>query len=288
MAKPAPKPVLLRSAAVLQKAATRALRPLVGLMIEHGLTYTWLSGVLKSVFVDVADKEFRLPDKRQTDSRLTLLTGVHRKDIRRFRERRRSEDEDPPTSVYLGAQLVAIWTGDERFLDGDGNPRPLPRLDRLASPNFEELVTSVNTDIRPRAILDEWLRLGAVEVDENDCVTLRTEAFVPSNGFEEKVYYLGRNVHDHIAAARHNVQGEGPPFLERSVYYDELSPQSVMELEELARRESMKVLQTLNRRARELQEADGEAAEAGHRINFGVYFYHVREETEEVEEPADE
>jgi hypothetical protein len=268
---------------VLQRAATRALRPLVGLMIEHGLTYTWLSGVLKSVFVDVADKEFRLPDKRQTDSRLTLLTGVHRKEIRRFRESKRVIDEDPPTSIYLGAQLVAIWTGDERFLDSDGNPVPLPRLDRETRPNFEELVTSVNTDIRPRAILDEWLRLGAVEVDENDCVKLKTEAFVPSNGFEEKVYYLGRNVHDHIAAARHNVQGEEPPFLERSVYYDELSAESVLELEKLARRESMKVLRTLNRKARELQEADGEAANADYRINFGVYFYRVREEAEETE-----
>lgn len=280
MAKPASKPVFLSSVGVLQTAVTRVMRPLVGLLIEHGLTYPWLSNVLKSVFVDVADKEFQLADKRQTDSRLTLLTGVHRKDIRRLREKRTSEETEPPASVYLGAQVAAVWISDERFTDSTGHPLALSRQAHGDGPSFEELVTSVNTDIRPRAVLDEWLRLGAVEVGGDDRVRLKTEAFVPSHGFEEKAYYLGRNVHDHIAAARHNVQGEGSPYLERSVYYDELSPESVRELEELARTEGVKVLQTLNARARQLQATDRQAGRTDHRINFGVYFFKEREEPE--------
>lgn len=280
MAKPAPKPVILSTAGALQSVVTRVMRPLVGLLIEHGLTYPWLNSVLKSVFVDVADQEFQLPDKRQTDSRLTLLTGVHRKDIRRLRENRKSADPPPPASIYLGAQVAAIWISDKRFVDSKGHPKPLPRLRRDPDPSFEELVTSVNTDIRPRAVLDEWLRLGAVEVDDGDCVRLKTEAFVPSNGFEEKAYYLGRNVHDHIAAARHNVQGEHPPLLERSVYYDELSAESVRELEKLANQEGVKLLQRLNRRARELQAADNRAGRYAHRMNFGLYFYREEENSD--------
>lgn len=268
--------------------------------MENGLTFQWLSGLLKSVFVDVADKEFRLPDKRQTDSRITLLTGVHRKDVRRLRTGSDSGDEEPPASVYLGAHLVAIWTSDNRYLDREGHPKALPRLPRGDEPSFEGLVTGVSKDIRPRAVLDEWLRLGAVDVDENDCVRLKTEAFVPSRGVEEKAYYLGRNVHDHIAAARHNVQGREPPMLERSVYYENLTLESVRELEELARQEGSRALQVINRRARELQAGDERSGAAGkkrarggkatgpggrradsgtsqNRINFGVYFYHERE-----------
>lgn len=250
--------------------------------MEHGLTFQWLMGLLKPVFVDVAQREFPLPDKRQTDSRITLLTGVHRKDVRRLREASRMESEEPPASVYLGAYLVAIWTSDERYLDKRGRPKALSRLPRDNEPSFEELVTGVSTDIRPRAVLDEWLRLGAVEVDDDDRVRLKTEAFVPSKGFEEKVYYLGRNVHDHLAAARHNVHGGEPPMLERSVYYENLSPESVHELEELARLEGMKTLQILNRRARELQGRDKRKtkARARDRINFGLYFYHETEESE--------
>jgi len=265
----------------LKTAVVTVMRPLVGLLMEYGLTYPWLSGVLKSVFVDVAEEEFRLPDKRQTDSRVTLLTGVHRKDVRRLRNREDPAVEArPPESVYLGAHLVSVWTSDERFLDLQGRPKPLTRLPRGNAPSFQKLVTSVSKDIRPRAVLDEWLRLGAVEIDDNDCVRLRTEAFIPSKGFDEKAYYLGRNVHDHIAAARHNVQGGEPPFLERSVYYDDLSEASVRELDELARQEGMRVLQVLNRRARELQAADTGRGDGSHRVNFGVYLYHCRETPE--------
>lgn len=268
------KPTAPAGPEALRTAVIRVLRPLVGLLMEHGLTFPWLSGVLKTVFVDVAEKEFRLPEKRQTDSRVTLLTGVHRKDVRRLRHERDPAESAPPASVYLGAHLVAVWTSDERFLDLQGRPKPLTRLPAGNAPSFEKLVSGISKDIRPRAVLDELLRLGAVEIDDNDCVRLQTDAFIPSKGFDEKAYYLGRNVHDHIAAARHNVQGGDPPFLERSVYYDDLSAESVKELDALARLEGMKLLQLVNRRARELQAVDVEAGNTGYRINFGLYFYH--------------
>ncbi len=260
----------------LVSAVKRVLRPLVGLLLDHGLTYTWLSGILKGIFVEVAEREFRLPGKHQTDSRITLLTGVHRKDVRRLR-REPVEDETPPASVYLGAQLAALWISDDRFLDKDGNPRPLCRRRKGDEPSFEELVTSVSKDIRPRAILDEWLRLGAVAIDDRDRVVLEAGAFVPSKGFEEKAYYFGRNLHDHMAAARHNVQGGEPPFLERSVYYDELSPASAEILAQLSEQEGMRLLKILNRRARQLQDRDRGSKHSTQRMNFGVYFYHSDE-----------
>ena len=221
----------------LTRAIEKLLRPLVGLLLEHGLTYPWLTGVLKRIYVDVAEKEFTLHGKRQTDSRITLLTGVHRKDVRQFRAERLSE-APPPESVYLGAQLVALWTSDERFLDEQDKPLGLRRLSRDdGEPSFEDLVTSVSKDIRPRAVLDEWVRLGVVEIDESGKVYLKQEAFIPSQGFDEKAFYLGKNVHDHMAAARSNVQSTHPPFLERSVYYDQLSDQSVEELAQLSEQE---------------------------------------------------
>ena len=136
------------SSDALTKAIEKLLRPLVGLLMEHGLTYTWLTGVLKRIYVDVAEKEFTLEGKRQTDSRITLLTGVHRKDVRQFRQAFLT-DPPPPESVYLGAQLVALWTSDENFIDGSGRPLPLWRLTpNDDSPSFEELVTCVSKGIR--------------------------------------------------------------------------------------------------------------------------------------------
>ena len=67
-------------------------------------------------------------------------------------------------------------------------------------PGFEDLVASISTDIRPRAVLDEWQRLGVVEVDDAGLVRLVVGAFVPARGFDEKAHYFGRNLHDHLAA----------------------------------------------------------------------------------------
>ena len=263
----------------LTRAIEKLLRPLVGLLLEHGLTYTWLTGVLKRIYVDVADKEFALDGKRQTDSRITLLTGVHRKDVRQFRADPLS-DAPPPESVYLGAQLVALWTSDDRFLDDREAPLKLWRLPREDDePDFEDLVTSVSKDIRPRAVLDEWVRLGVVQIDDSGRIVLKQEAFIPSQGFDEKAFYLGRNIHDHLAAARHNVQGNTPPFMERSVYYDELTQESVDKLSELAEQEGMQALKKINSRARRLQKRDAGSDEEKYRMNFGIYFF------DEVEDP---
>lgn len=262
----------------LTRAIEKFLRPLVGLLLEHGLTYTWLTGVLKRIYVDVAEKEFALDGKRQTDSRITLLTGVHRKDVRHFREDPLS-DAPPPESVYLGAQLVALWTSDDRFLDENEDPVYLWRLPREdGEPCFEDLVTSISKDIRPRAVLDEWVRLGVVEIDAAGRVSLKQEAFIPSQGFDEKAFYLGRNIHDHLAAARHNVQGNTPPYMERSVYYDDLTPKSIDKLSELAEQEAMRTLKTINSRARRMQKRDKDAENAKYRMNFGVYFFDAYDE----------
>ena len=261
--------------ALLRQALERLLRPVVRLLIEQGVAFGELAELLKGVYVDVALREFPLEDKQPTDSRVTLLTGVHRKDVRRLRGQPHAP-HDPPHSVTLGALLVARWTGTPGFLDAEGRPRPLPRKAVGRGKSFENLVESVSKDIRPRVVLDEWLRLGVAHLDAEDRVCLNAEAFVPSRGLEEKLFYFGRNLHDHIAAAARNVGGRRPAFLERSVYYPGLSRESVAELAKLAASVGMEALQAVNRRALELVHEDAGDEAASQRMNFGLYFYDAR------------
>ena len=266
----------------LRDALRQLLRPLVRLLVEQGVPFGEFAELIKGVYVDVALRDFPLADKDPTDSRVTLLTGVHRKDVKRLREQPRSSN-DPPRAVALGALLVARWTGAAAFLDDEGRPRPLPRHAVRRGPSFESLVASVNKDIRSRAVLDEWLRLGIVHLDRDDRVCLNAEAFVPARGLEEKLFYLGRNVHDHLAAAVHNVAGRRPAFLERSVYYPNLTAASVSELAKLAARVGMEALQAVNRRGLELTRGDAGKDGATRRMNFGLYFYEAPVEADEDE-----
>jgi hypothetical protein len=139
--------------------------------------------------------------------------------------------------------------------------------------SFESLVAGVNSDIRPRVVLDEWLRLGVARFDEQQRVCLNVDAFVPVDGYDEKAYYLGHNLHDHAAAAASNLLGVNKAFLERSVHYDALSAASITELARQAERSGMNVLLALNKSAMALEHTDAPPADQRQRMTFGIYFY---------------
>lgn len=260
---------------LMANALRRVLRPLVHLMLSRNLSYPYVIELLKELFVEVAEKDFQINDKRQTDSRITLLTGVHRKDVKRLRLEQAKAGELVPENISLGAQLIAAWSANPQFTDADGHIKPLPRFYQEGGVNsFEALVKSVSKDIHPRAVLDEWLRLGVATLDEQNNVHLTTDAFVPEDGFAEKIFYFAQNLHDHVAATSSNVLGQKAPFLERSVYYDGLSTEAVAELSKIAEKQGMHALRAVNSRASERLIADVDLKQPVRRMTFGIYFYH--------------
>ncbi|MBU2807965.1 hypothetical protein HF285_06710, partial [Acidithiobacillus ferrooxidans F221] len=65
---------------VLKTAVLAILRPLVRYLIGQGWTYGALADTLKMVYVAEASKHYGETDGRPlTDSRVSLLTGIHRK-----------------------------------------------------------------------------------------------------------------------------------------------------------------------------------------------------------------
>jgi len=255
-------------------ALRRVLRPLVKLMLARGITYPYLSELLKSLFVEVADRDFRIDKTLPTDSRVSLISGVHRKEVNRLRQEHRTDQDGVPTVVTLGAQLVAVWLGSAPYLDDQGQPLPLARFAKDGGAlSFEALVAGVNSDIRPRVVLDEWLRLGRVSLDAEQRVHLNVNAFIPAEGFDDKAFYFGHNLRDHAAAATHNLLGEDKPFMERSVHYDALSADSIAELAQLSERLSMQALLAVNKRAMELEKVDVANPVPALRMTLGVYFY---------------
>jgi hypothetical protein len=262
----------------LIKPLARLLRPLVRLLIRSGLTFPAVAEVLRGVFVDVAMHDLLADPKARTDSRISLLTGIHRKDVRRLRNREATGDETPAT-VTLSSQIIARWLGTSTYSDGAGKPLVLPRTAAEPQvPSFEQLVRSVTTDVRTRAVLDDLVDQNMVILEADDRVRLNTAAFIPRQGGEEQLFYFSRNLHDHIAAAVANVLAvTAPPFLDRSVHYDQLAIQTAMELERVAREAAMRTLIDVNRIALSLAEAAEQgsipAAAPLRRVNLGIYLY---------------
>ena len=258
------------------------LRPLVRLLLSHGISFTAFCDLVKSTYVKVAEAEFRLDAKPQTDSRISLLTGIHRREINRLRNEAVTEI-NIPQHASMSALLLTIWSGHPEYLDEQGLPVPLPRLaSKGEQRSFESLVRSVSKDFRPRVVLDEWLRQGIITLDSDDRVHLSADAFVQPQDMAEKIYYFGQNIHDHLAATVHNLAGGSPPFLERCVFYDKLSADSTRELADYSRTVGMRSLHAVNKRAAELQQRDLQKPDAVYRANFGVYHYSAAETTDEI------
>ena len=268
---------------IITRAVRKLLRPLIALLMDHGLSYSWFIKTVKILYVDVAIHDFKLNDKELTDSRVCLLTGIDRKDIRKLRTNE-TEKYSAPENTSIGAELALIWMTEQQYLDQQGNPAPLQRLkssnENSNLPSFEELFTSVTKSIKPRAFLDEWIRIGAVNIDNRDRVCINLENFVANKGYEEKVFFLGKNIHDHIASTRANVNSDESPFLERAVYYDQLSAESVNTLSLLSKELGMEFLREMNKKARALQLKDKKSNTSKKRMHVGLYFYSDRDDHE--------
>jgi hypothetical protein len=265
-------------AETLQRPLLRLLRPLVRLLIRSGITYPSICDLLRELYVNVAEHDFALAEKEQTDSRVSLLTGIHRKEVRRLRGA--GVPLSPvPVALSRTSRIVARWLGGAPYSDAAGRPLPLPRIAQTGAPSFETLVESITRDVRPRAVLDEWLDRKLVAIDAADSITLLEQAFIPRAGDEQQLYYFGRNLHDHIAASVSNVLGGSSAFMERAVHYDGLSKPAALRLEARSRELASDAQRTANLEAQSACETD----EGGRwRWNFGVYVY-----VEQDQEPLD-
>jgi hypothetical protein len=263
---------------VLETAA-RILAPLVRLLIAKGVTFQMASEVLKQVYVRVAQKQF-VDEDEATGTKLSLLTGLNRKEIRRLT----SEDVEKrgaPMSSYASA-VHAVWRTQRRWRDKNGAPKPLPRRSSGRQLSFDDLVRSVTTDHRPSAILEELIRLGVVKSGSENQVVLQPGAFVHTGDFEDRLYAASESIGDHLQAAFANVTTEKPNFfLNRYIYSDELSVESADALHLRAREHWQSVRDDTMEQAIAAEARDVELGnDRKTRIRVGMYFYSETQDEE--------
>lgn len=243
-------------------------------MLARCITYTQMTDWLKQLYVEVAIQDFSLDDKVISDSRISIMTGVHRKDVKRIRPQITAGAAIvAPESVNLGSQLVSKWLGSPEFMHHK-TPKRIPRLRAQGGEvSFEALAEKITKDVRARTVLDELARLGAVTLDNEDMVTLVTEAFIPSKGEEEKTFYLGLGVGDHASAAVNNVLAQQPAYFDRVVHYNNLSNEAIERIEALAREHGGNLLQLINAESESAFDLHTQSTESSKRFSLGVYFF---------------
>ncbi|WP_298824517.1 DUF6502 family protein [uncultured Piscinibacter sp.] len=254
----------LREAAVL-------LAPVARWLLRSGVSYGALADLLKTVFVDAARAELERTGAQPTYSSLSVLSGVHRKDVRVISERPADAAAVRPRGVPLASQVYTRWLSEKRYRGRDGAPRALPRTG--AGITFETLAREVSLDVHPRTVMEELLRLGLVAVEGELLIPVST-AFVPGSRLDQLTALFSANAADHMAAAVHNLTLDAPRYLEQSVFADGLGAESVDLLHEHARAAWQEAFEMMVKEARKRVAADARVPEGEQqRMRFGVYFY---------------
>ena len=254
-------------------AAAQLAAPLAEMLLQEGVGYPRFANALKAVFLAAAEQVLAADGARVNDSSLSTLSGIHRKDVRAWREAGQPPARAKTLSPVM--ELYTRWASDAAYCDTHGKPRILERSGAAGS--FEDLALSVSKDVHPHALLQELLRLGVVrriqdEEGKDGKLELCTDAFVPKDGHAEMLQLLSDNVADHLATAAHNLRGE-PPLLEQAVFADGLTAASTAALAELARGIWAQAFRDVVRAASQLHRQDADQPQADQRMRFGMYYY---------------
>lgn len=235
--------------------------PIARLLVARGLPFPDLVERMKLHYVQAAISQAGAQSgDRATDSRVSVLTGLQRRDVVRLRD----QDVKDRRPNHL-ARLVALWQTEAELKD-----QPLPRSG--PPPSFEALAQTVRRDVHPRTMLDTLLAAGTVALSEDGQeVRLLQPSYQPLAGSDDQLAYLSRNLGDHAQAAAENVQGAAPPHFERAVHYTGLTEMQVAELSARFAAAEMALFQEISQTAARMKEEN--ARPGPQRFRAGGYFY---------------
>jgi hypothetical protein len=228
----------------LARALARLLRPLVRLLLRHAFPYSAFEGVAKRVYVEAAMEDFPVEGRKPSMSRASILTGLTRKEVQRLLTQHEEEGESAAVRYNRAARVLTAWGRDDEFRLPDGRPRP---LDIEGEGGFATLVRRYSGDMPFRAVLDELLRVGAVELREDGRVALRQRAFVPQASAAQKIGILGADTGQLVETIVHNIEhGAQSPRYQRKVMHTGIPHDVLPEFREYAAREAQVLLERLD------------------------------------------
>jgi hypothetical protein len=137
------------------------LRQLAKALLSAGISYREFAEISKTAFVDVATENYGLRGRPTNISRVAVMTGLTRKEVRRIRDRSAAGDETVIEKQTPMSHILHRWFTDEDFLDQSGQPAVLEFNDGKNS--FSALVRKHGGDIPAGAMRTELKRIDAVE-----------------------------------------------------------------------------------------------------------------------------
>lgn len=256
----------------LLNALAVLLRPLVRVLLKNGVPYGSFADVARHVYVNVAYQEFGIPNRKQTLSRVSVITGLTRKDVDRLLEEGFTPAEDTSSDFHRAARVVSRWASDH--VTEDGTPKDLP-LDG-GDDSFAGLVRRYSGDMPIRAVLDELIQVGTVAQLDDSRLRLVTPAYLPGVGDEKVIDIMGEDVGQLIATFDHNLAADpADRHFQRKVLFDNLPNEALPEIKKILEKRGQALLIQLNNVMSQYDRDrnPGQQGTGRNRAAVGIYYF---------------
>jgi hypothetical protein len=272
MAIPASRPIA--------SACQRWLRPVARWLLKSGITWKEFAELSRSVFVDVAATEFGLRGRPTNVSRIALLTGLTRREVRKYRESGEGAPlQDPRAEDDLNhaSRVLAGWHLDAEYIDELGRPRTLPASGTGST--FAQLVRRYAGDIPVTALTKELLRSGSIERAADGSYRAMRRYYMPRAMDGQAVERAGAVVADLVTTVEHNLSRDAsePARFEGRAQNRHIDPRQLPAFRAFMEREGQAFLERCDEwlSAHEAQPGAG-ATTATLRLGAGVYLIQER------------
>jgi hypothetical protein len=159
-------------------AFRRVLRPLIRILVRSGVRYDEFLELVRGVYVETAVRDGLGDGTRPTRARISISTGVARRDVDRFIDK---EGDVPIAQKSLTRTLMEVlhkWHTDPQFVGPYGIPLELERSSTKGR-SFRELVHFINPAVNDSDALEELIRLRAVVMSGDTHIRAVSRALIP-------------------------------------------------------------------------------------------------------------
>ena len=213
----------------LRRALSLMLKPLVRLLIAQGVTHAEFAETVKEVYVETALRHFD-DDGRVNKSRVAILTGLTRKEVKNVIDRHLEEGASD-RNYSRPERVLSGWFSDPKYTGPYGIPLELPyEASEPGGLSFVSLVKQYSGDMAPRQMLNELVQAGSiVEFDGGYKAVRRSfRHSVLSPAFIKRLGEVGYRVFS-TAAKNIDKEAEGAGYFDRMVFADDGCPNEVIE-----------------------------------------------------------
>ena len=181
------------------------LIPIARFCYRWGVSLPECVDALKAALLLVGREKLETDGEIVTASRLSVMSGVHRKDAARFLK---GASTTRATIVAPAIKVLGAWNTKKKYLDKKGKPRMLTVGSEESE--FSKLVREIIVDVHPRTVLRELIRLQLVAVSDSG-VSARKSSFVSSTADETTAKLISQDIDDLLLSAEENVASTGTP-----------------------------------------------------------------------------